>query len=57
MYLTYHRWATRQQAERCHPRLREFLHAKAVHDPGGLFTSDWYTHHVRLLEGGEERQS
>ncbi len=27
-YLTYHRWATRIQAERCHPRLGEFLNRK-----------------------------
>ena len=48
-YLTYHRWATRDQVERCHPRIREFLARKRFYDPGEVFTSDWYTHHVRLL--------
>jgi len=48
-YLTYHRWATRGQAERCHPRMREFLDRKRAYDPRILFTSDWYEHHVRLL--------
>jgi FAD/FMN-containing dehydrogenase len=48
-YLTYHRWATRAQIERCHPRLREFLDRKREYDPRGLFTSDWYEHHVRVL--------
>ena len=48
-YLTYHRWATRDQVERCHPRLREFLEFKRAYDPRGVFTSDWYAHHVRLL--------
>jgi FAD/FMN-containing dehydrogenase len=48
-YLTYHRWATRDQIERCHPRMREFLDRKRVHDPKELFTSDWYEHHVRVL--------
>lgn len=48
-YLTYHRWATREQVERCHPRLREFLDRKRDYDPKGLFTSDWYEHHVRML--------
>ena len=48
-YLTYHRWATRDQVERCHPRMREFLRRKTEHDPYGLFTSDWYEHHVRLM--------
>jgi FAD/FMN-containing dehydrogenase len=49
-YLTYHRWATRSQVERCHPRMREFLARKRAYDPGEVFTSDWYTHHARLLE-------
>jgi FAD/FMN-containing dehydrogenase len=49
-YLTYHRWATRDQVERCHPRIREFLARKREYDPGELLTSDWYEHHVRLLE-------
>jgi FAD/FMN-containing dehydrogenase len=48
-YLTYHRWATRDQVERCHPRMREFLERKRAFDPGGVFTSDWYEHHVRLI--------
>jgi FAD/FMN-containing dehydrogenase len=48
-YLTYHRWATRDQIERCHPRMREFLEFKRAYDPRGVFTSDWYEHHVRLL--------
>ncbi len=48
-YLTYHRWATRSQVERCHPRMHEFLEQKRAHDPRLLFTSDWYEHHVRLL--------
>lgn len=51
-YLTYHRWATRDQVERCHPRMREFLQRKSAHDPAGLFSSDWHAHHVRLMGGG-----
>jgi FAD/FMN-containing dehydrogenase len=49
-YLTYHRWATREQVEQCHPRMREFLDLKREHDPAGLFASDWYDHHAHLLE-------
>jgi FAD/FMN-containing dehydrogenase len=48
-YLTYHRWATRDQVERCHPRMREFLARKSAYDPDRTFTSDWYEHHLRLL--------
>ena len=46
---TYHRWATREQAEICHPRLREFLLAKRRHDPDEVFQSDWYRHYRGLL--------
>src|SRR5262249_9198009 len=49
-YLTYHRYATREQVERCHPRLREFLALKRRYDPGTAFDSDWRRHHVQLLE-------
>ncbi len=49
-YLTYHRWATGEQAQQCHPRLVEFLDRKRAYDPDGLFESDWYRHHVNLLE-------
>lgn len=49
-YLTYHRWADRDQVERCHPRMREFLERKRARDPRELFTSDWYRHHVRSIE-------
>ena len=41
-YLTYHRWATREQLLACHPRLPELLAAKARHDPEERFQSDWY---------------
>jgi FAD/FMN-containing dehydrogenase len=49
-YLTYHRWATREQVERCHPRMREFLRLKREHDPAGVLSSDWYEHHVRRMD-------
>ena len=48
-YLTYHRWATRAQVERCHPRMREFLNLKQTYDPRGVFTNDWYEHHLKLM--------
>lgn len=49
-YLTYHRWATRAQVEAAHPRLREFLRAKREYDPHGRWQSDWYRHHLALLQ-------
>lgn len=48
-YLTYHRWATKEQVEKCHPKFREFLALKRRHDPSELMQSDWYRHHRDLL--------
>lgn len=44
-FLTYHRHASVAQVEACHPRFREFLALKKQHDPGELFTSEWYRHY------------
>jgi hypothetical protein len=48
-FLTYHRWATREQVERCYPRFRAFLEEKLSHDPEERFQSDWYRHHKQLF--------
>ena len=40
-YLTYHRFATAQQLDRCHPRLRAFFAEKRRLDPCRVFESDW----------------
>ena len=34
-YLTYHRWARRDQVERAYPQMRAFLAQKRVYRPGG----------------------
>ena len=41
-FLTYHRWARRDQIETCYPQIREFLALKRRHDPDQVFQSDWY---------------
>lgn len=41
-YLTYHRFARRDQVERCYPQLPEFLRLKKQFDPRERFQSDWY---------------
>lgn len=51
-FLTYHRWATREQVETCYPDMSEFLALKRRYDPAGLFQSDWYRHYRRLFEQG-----
>jgi FAD/FMN-containing dehydrogenase len=50
-YLTYHRWARKDQVERCYPQMREFLAAKRLHDPGEVFQSNWYRHHREMFGG------
>ena len=48
-FLTYHRWATAEQLEACHPRIREFFELKRKYDPGEVFQSDWYRHYRDAL--------
>jgi FAD/FMN-containing dehydrogenase len=48
-YLTYHRYATRQQVETCYPQFREFLRLKREHDPDEVFQSDWYRHYRAMF--------
>ena len=48
-FLTYHRWAGREQIEDCYPQFREFLRLKRRYDPMSVFESDWYRHHLALL--------
>jgi len=50
-YLTYHRWARRDQVERCYPQMREFLALKRRHDPESRFQSDWYRHYSDMFAG------
>lgn len=49
-YLTYHRFATPAQVERCYPRVREFFAAKQRFDPGGMFQSDWSKYYAPHFE-------
>jgi FAD/FMN-containing dehydrogenase len=48
-YLTYHRWARRDQVERCYPQFVEFLRRKRQWDAAGRFESDWYRHYVAMF--------
>lgn len=48
-YLTYHRWATREQVELCYPQLPEFLRLKRRYDPTETFQSDWYRHYRKMF--------
>jgi FAD/FMN-containing dehydrogenase len=48
-FLTYHRWATREQVETCYPRFVEFLRLKKEYDPQERFQSDWYRHYKSMF--------
>ena len=49
-FLTYHRWATKEQLLRCYPQFPAFLEKKLEYDPEERFQSDWYRHYRELLE-------
>jgi FAD/FMN-containing dehydrogenase len=54
-YLTYHRFATRDQVSRCYPQMPHFLRLKRRYDPAEVFQSDWYRHYRRMFSEGEDR--
>ena len=43
-YLTYHRWATREQVEACYPQFPEWLSLQRQHDSESLWQSNWLRH-------------
>lgn len=49
-YLTYHRWATRQQLEVCYPQFAEFLNLKSRHDARTVFRSEWFRHYAAMFK-------
>ena len=49
-YLTYHRWARRDQVETCYPQFAHFLERKKQWDPQERFTSDWYRHYQAMFK-------
>jgi FAD/FMN-containing dehydrogenase len=48
-YLTYHRFATREQVLACYPQFPTFLRLKRKYDPEERFQSDWYRHYKRMF--------
>ena len=48
-YLTYHRWARKDQVDACYPQMRAFLGEKRRHDPDEVFQSTWYRHYRALF--------
>jgi len=48
-YLTYHKWARKDQVLTCYPKMPTFFEKKAKYDPNLVFQSDWYRHQHQLL--------
>jgi len=48
-YLTYHRWARKDQVLRAHPQFLSFLRRKLEHDPAERFQSEWYRHYRAMF--------
>lgn len=48
-FLTYHRFATRDQIETCYPRFVDFLRKKKRYDPQERFQSDWYRFYQKMF--------
>lgn len=49
-YLTYHRYARREQVLACYPQFPEFLKLKKKYDPVERFQSDWYRHYTTMFK-------
>src|SRR5215467_7819990 len=49
-YLTYHRYARREQVLACYPQFPQFLQLKRKYDPAERFQSDWYRHYRTMFK-------
>jgi FAD/FMN-containing dehydrogenase len=50
-FLTYHRWAKREQVVAAYPEFVDFLRLKRRYDPQERFQSDWYRHYRAMFAG------
>ncbi len=48
-FLTYHRWARKDQLLRAYPQFPEFLKLKQQYDPDERFQSEWYKHYKKMF--------
>ena len=48
-FLTYHRYARREQVEACYPQFSDFLALKKKYDPHEQLQSDWYRHYRSMF--------
>jgi FAD/FMN-containing dehydrogenase len=48
-YLTYNRFATRDELASAYPQFQDFLNLKRQYDPRETFQSDWYRYYKGLF--------
>jgi hypothetical protein len=48
-YLTYHRWARKDQVLKVYPQFPKFLKLKFKYDPQEIFQNDWYRHYKGMF--------
>ena len=48
-FLTYHRYASREQVLQCYPQFPAFLRSKLGFDSAEVLQSDWYRHYRRMF--------
>ncbi len=48
-FLTYHRWAKKEQVLAAYPQFIDFLRLKKKYDPNERFQSDWYRHYRQMF--------
>lgn len=48
-YLTYHRYARKDQVLACYSQFPEFLELKKKYDPKEVFRSNWYNHYAEMF--------
>lgn len=48
-FLTYHRWARKDQVLSAYPQMVEFLRLKRRYDPNERFQSEWYRHYREMF--------
>lgn len=49
-FLTYHRWARKDQVLAAYPQFVDFLKLKLKYDPEERFQSEWYRHYKNLFQ-------
>ena len=51
-FLTYHRWARKDQLLEAYPQFPVFLDLKLKYDPQEMFQSDWYRFYKEMFSNG-----